>query len=164
MILAATAALTVSCEADIAKVENGVEPENKSGESGDAQEGKLSIDAPGFEMKIDLPKLREYADVQASGESDILYPGSQLGAMHIDAQNEQGRVDLRFTSPDGIDKVAGWYSDPARSKDFEIGASRRDGAAYLIEGKDKDGDGRFQLRLEAAQGGGTAGQLLLTGS
>ena len=139
---------------------------DKDGESerGTADANTLSLEAPGIDVKLDIPSIEKFAKVEAGSDSDLLYPGSQLGALHVDARDKDGRVELRFTSSDSLDLVTRWYRDPGRSQHFTIESNRRDGAAHVLDGRDRDGGGRFQLRLEPNAGGGTAGRLVLVES
>jgi hypothetical protein len=154
------ALLAVSCLLGGCEVSIGPDKDGEGNRSAEA--GKVSLEAPGIDVKFDIPSIEKVAKVEAASESDLLYPGSQLGALHVNARDEDSKVDLRFTSEDSLDVVAGWYRDPGRSDHFAIESSARDGAAYVMEGRDKDGDGSFRLRLEPNPGGGTAGRLLLT--
>jgi hypothetical protein len=135
-----------------------------SSASGKSEEGKLSIKAPGFDMKIDIPKgLADRADT----DSELIYPGAALGGMHIEAGSgaagkRNSGVELRFTSREPIDKVAAWYRDPARAGGFSTASERRDGEALVISGTQKSDGDPFNLRLSPAAAGGTEGRLTLT--
>ena len=134
-----------------------------------AEEGQVSINAPGVQMKINIPEgIRHEASIRDDG--GLIYPGSTMSGMHIEGgrEGEQGRsegeLELRFGTADGPDIVARWYQDPARAGDFTIASAGRDGAAYVFAGARKDGDGRFRVRLAPRQGGGTDGRVLLSDS
>ena len=132
--------------------------------SGKSETGKLSIKAPGFDMKISLPE--GLAD-EANTEGELIYPGASLGGMHIEAgSGKAGKrnsgVELRFTSSEPIDKVAAWYRDPARAGGFSTASTSREGEAIVIAGIQKSDGDPFNLRLSPAPAGGTEGRLTLT--
>ena len=165
-LAAATAVLLLAaCEA---RFGNDVQPGGNGSAENKAEEGQVSINAPGVQMKINIPEgLRHEASIRDDG--GLIYPGSTMSGMHIEGgrDGEQGRsegqVELRFTTADGPDTVARWYQDPARAGDFTIASASRDGAAYVFAGTKKDGDGRFRIRLAPRQGG-TDGRVLLSDS
>ena len=171
----AAAALLGACEARIGKNsdEEAAGPQGSASASSggvaepsaqaQAKEGQLSIDAPGFQMKLDIPKeLANRAEIDSN--SGILYPGSSLSGMHVEARKrsgaEQSHVELRFTSSDAPAKVAAWYRDPARAAEFTIGTVRQNGAGYAIQGTEKGDGDPFDLTLNP-RGGGTEGVLRL---
>lgn len=127
-----------------------------------ARDGEISINTPGFDMKLDIPESLR-SDI--SGDSDIVYPGSKIGGLNVTAREDNGqgmgRVIMRFTSPDAPNKVAGWYRDPARAATFTGVSVRQEGTGYRISGTDKDGGDPFDLSLTPAAGGGTQAQLTL---
>jgi predicted small secreted protein len=160
---AAALALT-ACEA---RFGNDVQPGGNGSAENKAQEGELSINAPGVQMKINIPEgLRHEASIH--DDSGLVYPGSTMSGMHIEGAREgdrgksDGEVELRFASNDGPEIVARWYQDPARARDFTIASATREGAAYVFAGTKKDGDGRFRIRLAPRQSGGTDGRVLLS--
>ena len=155
--------LLSACEARIGR--EGEDGNQTAGTSADgkSEEGTFSIDAPGFAMEIDIPKaIADNAEIDS--DSGILYPGSELSGMHIQASEggNSGSVELRFTSVDAPDKVAAWYRDPARAADFTVASAAREGDAIVISGADKKGGDPFTLRLIAGEGGGTDGRLSLS--
>jgi hypothetical protein len=132
---------------------------------GKAKEGEFSIDTPGFDMKINLPAaVTNHAD----SDSDVLYPGSRLSGMHIEAGKSgldgkgNAGVELRFTTTDAAGKVAAWYRDPARASAFTVVGVRREGSGLLITGSEKEDGDPFTLHLSPRSGGGTEGLLTLT--
>lgn len=164
--LAATAAALVltGCEA---RFGNDVQPRGNGSAENKAEEGELSINAPGVQMKINIPEgLRHEASIH--DDSGLVYPGSTMSGMHIEGAPEgergksEGEVELRFASTDGPDAVAHWYQDPARARDFTIASSGREGPGYIFAGTRKNGDGRFRVHLAPRQGGGTDGRVLLS--
>jgi hypothetical protein len=160
LVLAGAALLLAGCEVSVKR-------DGEAGVGGNAaapaavRDGEISIDTPGFDMKLDIPDaLRS----NISGDSDLIYPGSKIGGLNIAAgEGGQGRgqVQMRFTTPDAPDKVAAWYRDPARAAELTGVSVQRDGGGYRISGADKNGRDPFDLRLSAAPGGGTQAELLL---
>ena len=162
-------ALLAACEGQLEKGgETGGEEAQGSAAASSAsnksEEGKLSIRAPGFDMKINIPKgLADRTDT----DSELIYPGASLGGMHIEAGSgsagkRNSGVELRFTSSDPIDKVAAWYRDPARAGGFSTASTSREGNAIVISGTQKSDGDPFNLRLSPAAAGGTEGRLTLT--
>ena len=162
-------ALLTACEGRIGSTgESGSEDaagsEAASSASGKSEEGKLSIKAPGFDMKINIPE--GLAD-RTNTDSELIYPGASLGGMHIEAGSEKAGkrksgVELRFTSSEPIAKVAAWYRDPARAGGFSTASTSREGEAIVISGTQKSDGDPFNLRLSPAAAGGTEGRLTLT--
>jgi hypothetical protein len=168
-VLLAAFALVTACEGRIGKngetgsVEAGGSA-TASSASGKSEEGKLSIKAPGFDMKINIPE--GLAD-QTDTDSELIYPGASLGGMHIEAGSEKAGkrnsgVELRFTSSDPIQKVEAWYRDPARAGGFSTASTSREGGAIVISGTQKSDGDPFNLRLSPTPAGGTEGRLTLT--
>jgi len=165
LLSASAAALALTaCEA---RFGNDVQARGNGSAENKAEEGQVSINAPGVQMKINIPEgLRHEASIH--DDSGLVYPGSTMSGMHIEgaregAQNKSdGEVELRFASTDGPDAVARWYQDPARAHDFTLASSGRDGAAFVFAGSRKNGDGRFRIRLVPGQSGGTDGRVLLS--
>lgn len=162
-LLAATA-LLAACEARIGNDAPPVD-ENASA-AGKAQEGQLTVSAPGFNMTIDIPQgLRSHGDMQSDG---LLYPGASFGGLHVQGGRERadgdhrGEVELRFTTADAPDRVAGWYRDPARHADFTVEAAGREGNAFTFSGTGRHDHNRFSLRVGPRAGGGSEGRLLLS--
>ena len=166
--VAATAAVLVLIACD-ARIGNDVQPRGNGSAENKAEEGQVSINAPGVQMKINIPEgLRHEASIHDNG--GLIYPGSTMSGMHVEGgrDGEQGKsdgeVELRFASTDVPDTVAHWYQDPGRGHDFTIATASRDGVAYVFAGTRTDGDGRFHVRLAPRQGGGTDGRVLLSDS
>ena len=166
-ILLAGAALALLAACDEAAREERA-ASNAGGEAveapaeGKAEEGRFTMKGPGFDLKINIPDGMKN---EGSGENALLYPGAKMSGMHIEASAASGRgasgVELRFTSADPVEKVAGWYRDPARKGTFSVARARQEGDAVLMEGtQEADGD-PFSLRL-VPSGGGTEGRLTLS--
>jgi len=161
---AAAAALALTaCEA---RFGNDARPGGNGSAENKAEEGQLSINAPGVEMKINIPEgIRREAHMD--DDSGLLYPGATMSGIHVEGGREEGKADgeveLRFNSADAPDAVARWYQDPARARDFTIAAATREGPAYVFAGtKARNGGGRFRIHLAPRAGGGTDGRVLLS--
>ena len=130
---------------------------------GRAEEGKISLKMPGVDMTISLPK--GVADeARAERDSKLLYPGASLRGMAIAAgpgseKSGDSEVEIRFSTPDPLDKVAAWYRDPARADGFALDRAARRGDAWELAGVQKRDGHRFKLRLTPRPGGGTDGRL-----
>ena len=153
------AALVGGCEAKIGPAEGNAAANGSSSAEGKAEEGTIALDAPGFNFKLKVPLDRAHAE----NDGKILYPGVTLTGIFVDAHpnsdaDSDGEVELRFSSPDGPDKVAAWYRDPARAPHFSLSSATREGGAFLFTGTRRDQDGSFKLRLEP-KGAGTDGRL-----
>ena len=170
LIVAGTAFL-VACDAEVGTGEQTAAVEAAAAQSassvtGKSEEGKLSIKAPGFDMKINIPKgIADRSEL--NGDDQLVYPGAALGGMHIEAGSEAGGnrrsgVELRFTTREPLDKVAAWYLDPARASGFSIKKNNREAGATIITGTQKSDGDPFSLRLSPAPAGGTEGRLTLT--
>jgi hypothetical protein len=164
--LAASALLT-ACDARIGHRDEATNATGNASAEGKAEEGQLSVSAPGFEMKIDIPEgIRRQAGID--DDSGLIYPNGQFSGIHVEGGRDgpagagEGEVELRFTSADAPETIARWYRDPARSGDFSIGGAGREGQDFVITGTGKDDEGQFRVRLSPRAGGGTDGRLVLS--
>lgn len=157
---AGTLLLLAACEAKIGKSDDSAA--NASAEAR-AEEGSVSIDVPGFAMKIDIPK--GWSDnVIIDSDSQIMPPGAKMRGVSVKAgrEGERDGVELRFTAPDAPAKVAEWYRDDAKLNELAIASvTERDGV-YTVTGTQKDDGDPFTLQLSGAEEGGTAGVLTFT--
>lgn len=165
-VAAAAALALTACEARFGNDATAAAASNGSA-AGKAEEGRLSISAPGFDMKINIPEgLRREAGID--DDSGVIYPNSSFSGIHVEggrdgaAGRSDGEVELRFTSADGPDLVARWYRDPARAGDFAVATANREGAAVVIAGTTTRNNGRFRVRLAPRPGGGTDGRVVLS--
>ena len=160
----AAAALLCACDSKDRRdqPDNGSANAHVSAE-GKAEEGKISLKMPGLDMTLSLPK--GVADeARAERDSKLLYPGSTLRGMAIAAGPESDKsgdseVEIRFSTPDPVDKVAAWYRDPARAGGFQLQRASKQGDAWLVTGVQKRDEQSFKLRLSPRPGEGTNGQL-----
>ena len=156
--------LLTACDVRVGN-EAGNVSENASA-AGRAEDGRLTIEAPGFNMSMNIPdSVRANAEMD---DDDLFYPGSKFGGIHVQGGPERGNggrggeVELRFTTSDAVDRVLAWYRDPARGEKLTVGSVERKGDGYLVSGKiDSDKDD-FALRITPRPGGGTEGRLLLS--
>jgi hypothetical protein len=161
------AAMLAACEA---RIGNDAAPvaENASA-AGRAEEGRVTIEAPGFNMTVDIPEgIRAHAGM--NDDSGLIYPGASFSGIHVQGRPERadgasdGEVELRFTTGDGIDRVVAWYRDPARGEDLSIQSALQDGDAFVIAGTGRREHDRFTLRVTPRPGGGSEGRLVLSDS
>jgi len=160
---AAAACSMPSGESERREADNRLE-QAKAGADGKAEEGRLSIRAPGVDIAINVPDAMR-GRARADSDSDLLPPGTQVSGLHVQGDGgdrAQGRdsVELRFTSPQPPDRVAAWYRDPARREHFTIAAAGREGGVIVLTGASKDG-GPITVRLSPGTGVGTDGRLIL---
>jgi hypothetical protein len=161
---AALILLAAACDVNVGDTPGKAPQSAEAPAPGKAEEGRFSIKAPGFDMKVNIPEgLSRHANMEA--DNNVLPPNAQLSGMHVEAgadgKKGGGGAELRFTSADDVAKVASWYRDPARAKEFTIAAAKREGQAVAMTGTQQDGNGSFDLRLTPKAGGGTDGTLML---
>jgi hypothetical protein len=156
----AAAALLGACDARIDRnqAENAAAGEQVSAE-GKAEEGKISVKASGFDLKLSLPKGMA-GEAKVDRDSKLLYPGAVLRGMAI-AAGEGGdtEVEIGFSTPQAVEAVAAWYRDPARADGFRLESAKKDGDSWMMTGVQKRDGHRFRLRLGPRPGGGTDGRL-----
>lgn len=161
----AAAALLSACEA---RFGNDAPPvaENATA-AGRAEEGRLSVEAPGFNMTINIPESIR-PETGMDDENGLVYPGSTLGGLHVqgrpdDAQGgSDGEVELSFTTADPAARVAAWYRDPARAQDLTILSARQEGNAIVIVGTGRHDNESFTVRITPRAAGGTEARLVLS--
>jgi hypothetical protein len=164
-LYAAFAALVLlgACQAKDRDEAGNVAAEAEVSAEGKAEEGKISVKAPGFDLKFTLPKGM-VGEARAERDSKLLYPGAILRGMAIAAGEGRGKdgdseVEIGFSTPDPIDRVVAWYRDPARAEGFGLERAEKDGAGWRVTGVQKRDGHRFKLRLSPRPGGGTDGRL-----
>ena len=159
-------ALLGACDSEI----RPEEPDDPAANSqisaeGKAEEGKISLKMPGLDMTLSLPK--GVADeARAERDSKLLYPGAILRGMAIAAGPDSDKsgaseVEIRFSTPDPVDKVAAWYRDPVRSGGFQLQRAAKEGDSWLVTGVQKRDEHDFKLRLSPRPGEGTNGRLTI---
>lgn len=159
-------ALLSACEARLGHRDEASNATSNVSAEGKAEEGQLSVSAPGFEMKLDIPEsIRRQAGID--DDSGLFYPNGQFSGIHVQGGRDgadgrsEGEVELRFTTNDSPEVVTRWYRDPARASDFTVAGAGREGRDFLISGTAKDGGGDFRVRLSPNPAGGTEGRVLL---
>ncbi len=112
------------------------------------ENGQLTVRAQGVDLKINLPPpIRRMTE-----PDDYVYPR---------ARTQRGDEGRRFYSADSPETVARWYQDPARANRFTIAGVTREGAALVLAGTARNGDG-LSVRLAPGAGGGTDGTVVVT--
>ena len=155
--------LLAACEARVGKDGEDVSVSMDGGNAtAAAQNGMVSIDVPGFEMKVNIPEnVRQRTGVDGD---NVIYPGSAVQGIDIRARGgaEGNGVNLAFSSADPADKIAAWYRDPAREK-FTVTSATKEGEVFVIAAEDKDATDRdtFFIRLTPRAGGGTDGRVTI---
>ena len=158
----AALALLAACEA---RFGNDAAPVDANATAaGRAEEGRLTVEAPGFNMSINIPEgLRDSAHFEE--DSGLIYPGATFSGMHVQGQPEGGprqdEVEMRFTTGDPVERVVAWYRDPARGQDVQIASAEQRGNAFVLSGTGQEGD-RFTLNIAPRQGGGSEARLVLS--
>ena len=158
----AALALLAACEARFGNDAGPVDA-NATAE-GRAEEGRLTVEAPGFNMSINIPEgIRSHANFD--NDNGLIYPGATFSGMHVQGQPEGGprqdQVELRFTTGDAVDRVVAWYRDPARGQEVQIASAEQRGNAFVIAGRGRDGE-PFTLNIAPRQGGGSEARLVLS--
>lgn len=166
----ATAALGAcsfpSGEAERQEVANQIaEARAASAGKGKAEEGRVSIEAPGVDIAISVPDAVR-GRARAGTNSNVLPPDAQLSGLHIQGDGGAGgaghdSVEMRFVSAQAPAEVAAWYRDPARHEHLEIDSAAREGEEIVLTGTNKESGGAIVARLRARAGGGTDGRLVL---
>ncbi|HEX8467306.1 MAG TPA: hypothetical protein VF620_05835 [Allosphingosinicella sp.] len=160
----AAAALLCACDSKDGPDEPGnAVAEGHVSAEGKAEEGKISLKMPGVDMTLSLPK-GVANQARTERDSKLLYPGATLRGMAIAAgpdsdKSGDSEVEIRFSTPDPVDRVAAWYRDPARAEGFQLQKAAREGDSWLVAGVQKRDDHRFKLRLSPRPGAGTDGRL-----
>ena len=164
-LLSAFAAIALLAACDVKIGEDAGNVSANASAAGRAEEGRLTIEAPGFNMSMKIP---ESARADAKIDDDkIIYPGSDFGGIHVQGKPEgadgedHGEVELRFTTADPVDRVVAWYRDPGRSGELAIASAAQQGESFVMSGTAGDERKPFTLRIGPRAGGGTEARLLL---
>lgn len=161
----AALALLCACEGRVGPDAETNQANVQVSAEGKAEEGKISIKAPGFDLAISLPEQMAN-EARADRDSKILYPGSTISGLAVAAgpggnRSGESEVEMRFTTTDPLATVLAWYRDPARSDGFRLEGVARDGDAYLVRGIQNKDRHPFKVRLTSRAGGGTDGRLTI---
>jgi hypothetical protein len=168
MVAAAGLALALAaCEGRSADTE---EPQGdaaaKVSAEGKAEDGKVTIKAPGFDLAIRIPDAVSRRAVTDRG-TRIVPPGSRFGGIHIEGGRSagpdggHGEVEMRFSADTDPAATANWYRDAARTDDFTVSGARREGDGYVVEGQTREDSGTFTARVTPGAAGGSDIRLLL---
>src|SRR5687768_5354480 len=88
-LVAAASLAAAACDArfgnDAAPVADNATAENR------AEEGRVTIEAPGFNMSIAIPEGMR--DQVGADEEGLLYPGSHFGGIHVQGSAEKAGGD-----------------------------------------------------------------------
>ena len=165
--LLAGVALLAACDVQLGSRDESDNSAGNASAAGKSEEGQLSVSAPGFEMKMDIPESIR-AEAGMDDQNGIIYPNARFSGIHVEGGNEggggrsDGEVELRFTSADAPEMIARWYADPARSADFALAGNGREGADFVFAGTTKNDNGQFRVRLSPRAAGGTDGRVVLS--
>lgn len=166
IVALAASALLGACDVRMGNDAGNQDVAGNVSAAGKAEDGQLSVSAPGFEMKLDIPDgIRSRAGID--DENGLIYPGARFSGIHVEGGRDgaqgasEGEVELRFTSTDSPEAIAHWYRDPARSTDFKVASAGREGEEVVIAGTTNDDNGRFTVRLSSKDGGGSDGRVVL---
>ena len=162
--IALAATLLGACEARFGN-DAGEVAANATAE-GRAEEGRLTVEAPGFNLSVRIPDSVR-AEAGMNDEHSLIYPGAALGGVHVQgrpdgANGGDGEVELRFSTADAPDRVVAWYRDPARNRDFTVESARREAGGFRVEGVGSHDGERFALSVTPKAGGGTEARLVLS--
>ena len=145
--------------------DNGTQISISGGDNGSAftagvgKDGQISVNAPGFNGSIKLPKIQlDAGDFEINGVK--LPDGSKITDMNIlgnRSGNGDDRVRLSFTSPVGTAAVREWFQGKLTAEGFKLSA-----AGDNLSGTTDDGKG-FTLTTKAT-GAGASESLLAIGS
>jgi hypothetical protein len=160
--LAAMAAALSACGAVDDDDDNLLAANQSVSAEGKAQEGKISVKAPGVDISFSVPKELT-VDAKAGKDNKLLYPNATLSGIAFaagekDNHNGDTDVEVRFKAPDPLDKVAAWYRDPARAEGFRLTSETREGTQLVLAGVQRDRHA-FKVTLGPGAGGGTEGRV-----
>jgi len=135
--------------------------------AGQAQDGRLTVKAPGLDMSINIPEEPRSA-ATADADTRIIPPGATIGGLHVQGEQGSGRnggggaVEMTFTAAQPPEQVAAWYRDPARAADFTVSSTARQGSEIVIAATPKPEGEAFTVRLRGGAGGGTEARLVIS--
>ncbi|HEY0111957.1 MAG TPA: hypothetical protein VGB59_02265 [Allosphingosinicella sp.] len=163
--LAAAFLLLSGCQGELDANEVEADSNAQASAEGKAEEGRISIKAPGFDLAINLPKQLA-TEASRNNDSKIIYPGATVAGLHVAAGAAEGKgagseVEMRLSTADPVDRVLAWYRDPARAEGFTLDQVERAEGGYLLTGTQKRDRHPFKLRLLPKAGGGTDGRLTI---
>ncbi len=129
----------------------------------------VSITAPGFSAKMDLPNL-DLGTGSMQIEDMKIFPGTKIQGVNITGEtaksddedaSSRGQVAMGFTAPGGVDQVIAWYRDQAQKTGWTIVAPTA-GNQFEATKPGEHGPAHFALRV-AATASGSDGHFTVTG-
>ena len=141
IMILAPALLLAACGSNDAAKDEGTQISINGGEQGNSfsanmgKDGKVSIDAPGFKMDVNLPKIQlDAGDFDINGVE--LPAGSKITSMNIAGNDEKdGALKVNFTSPVGTAAVREWFQGKLAAEGFKLTASGDNLTGTTDEGK-----------------------------
>ncbi|MES2337379.1 MAG: hypothetical protein V4537_04705 [Pseudomonadota bacterium] len=102
--------------------------------AGMGKDGKIAIDAPGFKLNVDVPKIQlDAGDFDVNGVS--LPTGSKITSMNIDGKSGDDAVRVAFTSPVGTAAVREWFQGKLAAKGVKLTAAGDNLSGTIDDGK-----------------------------
>lgn len=174
ILLASAALLAAGCS--VKTHDNGQDGASITiGKGGDDDGGNhsVSINAPGFSAKMNLPNLDLGSGTMQIDDMKI-FPGTKIHGVDIagDAdkgddggddgeESGKGQVEMGFTAPGGVDQVIAWYRDQARKTGWTI-VTPTAGNQFEATKPGDHGPARFALRVTPTDTG-SDGHFTITG-
>lgn len=171
ILLAGTALLIAGCS--VRTHDNGQDSSASISIGNDADDGSgnhaVSITAPGFSAKMNLPNL-DLGTGTMQIEDMKIFPGTKIHGVDIagdagkgDDEDASGRglVEMGFTAPGGVDQVIAWYRDQAQKTGWTI-VTPTAGNQFEATKPGEHGPTHFALRV-AATASGSDGHFTVTG-
>ncbi|MGH6780813.1 MAG: hypothetical protein ACREB5_01720 [Sphingomonadaceae bacterium] len=138
---------------------SGKTDKGESASASAAPNGKVSINVPGFNMDVKLPKIAlDAGDVDIGGLT--LYPGSKVVSLNVAAGSGEGdgndKVQIVFDAPTDATTLKGRFKGKMAEEKFTV--SETPGG---FAGETEDGE-PFALDFAAGAQGHTTGTLNIT--
>ncbi len=135
------------------------------GGDGASDTRSVSISAPGFSAKMDMPNL-DLGSGSMQIEDMKVYPGTKIEGVQITGKpgsgaDGDGNVEMGFTTPAGVGEVIAWYRDQAQKTGWTI-VQPTPGHQFEATKQAGHGPARFALQI-AANETGSGGRFTVTG-
>lgn len=171
ILLTGTALLIAGC--NVRTHDNGQDSSASitigNGGEDDSANHTVSITAPGFSARMDLPNL-DLGTGTMQIEGMKVFPGTKIHGVDIagdvdkgddeDARHK-GEVAMGFTAPGDVGQVIAWYRDQAQKTGWTI-VTPTAGNQFEATKPGEHGPARFALRLAPAASG-SDGRFTVTG-
>ena len=171
ILLAGTALLLAGCS--VHTHDNGQDSSasisiGNGGENGSGNRS-MSITAPGFSAKMDLPNI-DLGTGTMQIEDMKIFPGTKIRGVNIvggadesadESGDGKGQVEMGFTAPGGVDQVIAWYRNQAQKTGWTI-VTPTAGNQFEATKSREHGPARFALRI-APTATGSDGHFTVTG-